>query len=287
MEELAEAAGITVRTLRFYRERKLHPAAAPRGPYRLVQRAPPRPAAHHRRPPGPRPHPRRHRRTPRRLRDGRPRRAAELLGLEGALAAPWSEETPVRLTPEELADHFGEDVTPENLTASLDIGYISPSTATRSSTSAAACWTPPPPWSARACRWPTSWPPAARYAAHADALADLFTRVIRTHVLPGLPDPACAPPARTRSSHRRDHRAAAPALQGRGRRRTVDGHGSPGAGGAGRLARPARPGPRRGLTAERRPPAPDPAARPEGPPAGPGGACARSTLDACAAASRP
>ncbi|SCE27785.1 hypothetical protein GA0115245_12865 [Streptomyces sp. di188] len=33
-------------------------------------------------------------------------------------------ETPVRLTPEELADHFAGEVTPENLAAALDLGYL-------------------------------------------------------------------------------------------------------------------------------------------------------------------
>jgi hypothetical protein len=43
----------------------------------------------------------------------------ELLGL----GAP-TEETPVRLTPEALADHFGDQATPENLSAALDLGYL-------------------------------------------------------------------------------------------------------------------------------------------------------------------
>ncbi|WP_420802469.1 MerR family transcriptional regulator [Streptomyces taklimakanensis] len=51
-------------------------------------------------------------------------RAAELLGLESALTSPWSEETPVRLTPEDLAAHFPDEVTSENLAAALDLGYI-------------------------------------------------------------------------------------------------------------------------------------------------------------------
>ena len=35
-----------------------------------------------------------------------------------------TEETPVRLTPEELADYFEGEVTPENLAAALDLGYL-------------------------------------------------------------------------------------------------------------------------------------------------------------------
>ncbi|WP_419995650.1 MerR family transcriptional regulator [Streptomyces boninensis] len=54
------------------------------------------------------------------------RGAAELLGLS-TLVKPWSEETPVRLTPEELAVRFGggaEEVSAENLADALDIGYV-------------------------------------------------------------------------------------------------------------------------------------------------------------------
>lgn len=42
----------------------------------------------------------------------------ELLGIG------WSEETPVRLSPETLADYFEGEVTPENLAAALDLGYL-------------------------------------------------------------------------------------------------------------------------------------------------------------------
>jgi DNA-binding transcriptional MerR regulator len=50
---------------------------------------------------------------------------AELLGMDSMLTSAFSDETPVRLTPEDLADHFGSDVTPEDLAEALDIGYIS------------------------------------------------------------------------------------------------------------------------------------------------------------------
>ncbi len=43
----------------------------------------------------------------------------DLLGL----GAP-TEETPVRLTPEALADVFGSEATPENLAAALELGYL-------------------------------------------------------------------------------------------------------------------------------------------------------------------
>lgn len=124
-QELAEAAGITTRTLRFYRERKLLPP--PRREGRIAWYD-----AHHLA----------------RLRSitallarghtlggiadlldafeqGRDARsAAEVMGLDSALTTPFSEETPVRLTPEELADYFQGQVTVDNLAASLDIGYV-------------------------------------------------------------------------------------------------------------------------------------------------------------------
>lgn len=123
--ELAEAAGITTRTLRFYRERKLLPPPRREGRIAWYDE-------HHLA----------------RLRSitallarghtlggiadlmdafekGRDARtAAEVMGLDGALATPFSDETPVRLTPEELADYFQGEVTVDNLAASLDIGYV-------------------------------------------------------------------------------------------------------------------------------------------------------------------
>ncbi|MFB7516310.1 MerR family transcriptional regulator [Streptomyces sp. NPDC056144] len=117
MEELATAAGITVRTLRFYRERGLIPP--PRREGRIAWYD-----DHHL---------------------ARLRTIAALLErghtLNGiadlttafesgrnvrevlALGAP-TEEEPVRLTPEELADHFADQATPENLAAALDLGYL-------------------------------------------------------------------------------------------------------------------------------------------------------------------
>ncbi|MDJ1136413.1 MerR family transcriptional regulator [Streptomyces iconiensis] len=124
--ELAQAAGITTRTLRFYRERRL--LSPPRREGRIAWYD-----EHHLA----------------RLRTitallarghtlggiadllgafekGRDARtAAEVLGLDGAaLTTPISDETPVRLTPEELADYFQGEVTVDNLAASLDIGYV-------------------------------------------------------------------------------------------------------------------------------------------------------------------
>ncbi|WP_405742886.1 MerR family transcriptional regulator [Streptomyces sp. NBC_00028] len=117
MEELARQAGITVRTLRFYRERKLippprregriawyddHHLARLRTIAALLERG--------------------HTLTgiaelAEALDNGRD--VADLLGVE-----PPSEEEPVHLTPEELAARFEGQVTPENLAAALDLGYL-------------------------------------------------------------------------------------------------------------------------------------------------------------------
>ncbi|MBO8199661.1 MerR family transcriptional regulator [Streptomyces smyrnaeus] len=123
--ELAEAAGITARTLRFYRERKLLPPPRREGRIAWYDE-------HHLA----------------RLRSitallsrghtlggiadlldafekGRDvRSAAEVMGLDSTVVTPFSEETPVRLTPEELADYFQGEVTVDNLAASLDLGYV-------------------------------------------------------------------------------------------------------------------------------------------------------------------
>ncbi|MGW2822204.1 MerR family transcriptional regulator [Streptomyces sp. NPDC001443] len=117
MEELARLAGITVRTLRFYRERKLIPP--PRREGRIAWYD-----DHHLA---------RLRTISALLERGHTlngiaelaeafdhgRDVGELLGLD----AP-TEEEPVRLTPEELAARFEGEVTPENLAAALDLGYL-------------------------------------------------------------------------------------------------------------------------------------------------------------------
>ncbi|MGC9439849.1 MerR family transcriptional regulator [Streptomyces sp. WG5] len=117
MEDLARLAGITVRTLRFYRERKLVPP--PRREGRIAWYD-----DHHLA---------RLRTIAALLERGHTlngiaeladafdhgRDVADLLGL----GAP-TEETPVRLTPEELAARFEGEVTPENLAAAMDLGYL-------------------------------------------------------------------------------------------------------------------------------------------------------------------
>ncbi|MEF9904450.1 MerR family transcriptional regulator [Streptomyces sp. P9-A2] len=116
-EELARLAGITVRTLRFYRERKLIPP--PRREGRIAWYD-----DHHLA---------RLNTITALLERGHTlngiaelaeafdhgRDVGELLGMDTP-----TEETPVRLTPEELADYFADDVTPENLAAAMDLGYL-------------------------------------------------------------------------------------------------------------------------------------------------------------------
>ncbi|MFI8948300.1 MerR family transcriptional regulator [Streptomyces sp. NPDC053750] len=117
MEELARLAGITVRTLRFYRERKLIPP--PRREGRIAWYD-----DHHLA---------RLRTIAALLERGHTlngiaeladafdhgRDVGDLLGL-----GEPTEETPVRLTPEELAARFEGEVTPENLAAAMDLGYL-------------------------------------------------------------------------------------------------------------------------------------------------------------------
>ncbi|MFF0385989.1 MerR family transcriptional regulator [Streptomyces sp. NPDC004673] len=117
MEELAHIAGITVRTLRFYRERRLIPP--PRREGRIAWYD-----DHHLA---------RLRTIAALLERGHTlngiaelaealdhgRDVADLLGV-----APPTEEEPVRLTPEELAARFEGDVTPENLAAAMNLGYV-------------------------------------------------------------------------------------------------------------------------------------------------------------------
>jgi DNA-binding transcriptional MerR regulator len=183
--ELARQAGITERTLRFYRERKLLPPPRREGRIAWYDE-------HHLA----------------RLRtigallarghtlggiadllaafeQGRDTRsAAELLGLRSTLPALFSEETPVRLTPEDLADYFTGDVTSENLAASLDLGYVTVDgdeivhVSRRLLDASAALVREGIPLAAvlEASR---------ELRAHTDAIADLFTRLLRDHVVTG------------------------------------------------------------------------------------------------------
>ncbi|MFE1950227.1 MULTISPECIES: MerR family transcriptional regulator [Streptomyces] len=117
MEELAEAAGITVRTVRFYRERGLIKPPRREGRIAWYDET----------------HLARLRTVAALLERGhtlngiaelsdafdRGRDVGELLGL-----GEPTEETPVRLSAAELADHFAGQDTPENLQAALDLGYL-------------------------------------------------------------------------------------------------------------------------------------------------------------------
>ncbi|GAA3831216.1 MerR family transcriptional regulator [Streptomyces phyllanthi] len=117
MTELAREAGITVRTLRFYRERKLIPPPRREGRIAWYDDT----------------HLARLRTISALLERGHTlsgiaelaeafdhgRDVAELLGLGDP-----TEETPIRLSPETLADHFGDQATPENLSAAMDLGYL-------------------------------------------------------------------------------------------------------------------------------------------------------------------
>ena len=186
VEELAKAAGIPVRTLRFYRERRLLPP--PRRDGRIAWYS--------------QDHLARLRTIAALLERGHTLGGiadliaawekgrtldgvAELLGLEEALAAPWSDETPVRLTPQELADYFGQDVSPENLTAALEIGYIAVDgenvlhISRRLLDASAALVREGVPLSAVLAA-------GREVRAHVDAIAELFTEVVKTHVLNSL-----------------------------------------------------------------------------------------------------
>ncbi|MEW2030974.1 MerR family transcriptional regulator, partial [Streptomyces roseifaciens] len=188
--ELAEEAGITVRTLRFYRERKLLPP--PRREGRIAW------YGHH--------HLARLRTIGALLERGHTlggiaellsafecgRDVGEVLGLAGAgagaaVTVPWAQEAAVRLTPEELADRFAGEVTPQNLTASLDLGYLGVDGEEIVHVSRRLL-------DASTDLVRHGIPLAAVLAAgrevraHADALAETFTGLLRDHVLAGLPD---------------------------------------------------------------------------------------------------
>ncbi|MFJ7998564.1 MerR family transcriptional regulator [Streptomyces sp. NPDC096310] len=173
MEELARAAGITVRTVRFYRERGLLPP--PRREGRIAWYD-----DHHLA---------RLRTVAALLERGHTltgiadlatafesgRDVGEVLGL----GTP-TEETPVRLSPEELADYFEDEVTPSSLATALELGYLATdgdeivhisrrlldvsSSLVREGVPLAAVLET-----------------ARRVRAHADALADLFATTLDTH----------------------------------------------------------------------------------------------------------
>lgn len=173
MEELASAAGITVRTLRFYRERGL--IAPPRREGRIAWYD-----EHHLA---------KLRTISALLERGHTlngiadlntafesgKDVSEVLGL-----GEPTEEEPVRLTPQELADYFAGEVTPENLQAALDLGYLATDGDTIVHISRRLL-------DVSAALVKEGIPLAAVLEAgravreHADALAGLFTELLRTH----------------------------------------------------------------------------------------------------------
>ncbi|WP_326701636.1 MerR family transcriptional regulator [Streptomyces sp. NBC_01754] len=175
MEELAEEAGITVRTLRFYRERGLiqpprregriawyddHHLARLRTITGLLERG----------------------HTLNGIADlaatfDSGRDVAEVLGL-----GEPSEETPVRLTPEQLADYFADEASAENLAAAMELGYLGTDGETLVHISRRLLDA-----SSELVR--AGVPLASVLSAgrlvreHADALAELCVRVLRAHTM--------------------------------------------------------------------------------------------------------
>ncbi|MFC8229967.1 MerR family transcriptional regulator [Streptomyces sp. NPDC057287] len=180
MEELAREAGITVRTLRFYRERGLiqpprregriawyddHHLARLRTVTGLLERG----------------------HTLNGIADlaatfDSGRDVAEVLGL-----GEPTEETPVRLTPEQLADYFQDQATAENLAASMELGYLGVDgdeivhISRRLLEASSELVRAGVPLDAVLSA-------GRQVREHADALADLFTRVLRAHTAHTGPD---------------------------------------------------------------------------------------------------
>ena len=181
--DLAREAGIPVRTLRFYRERRLLPP--PRREGRIAWYTEDHLA---------------------RLRiiadlldrghtlggiaellsaweDGRD--VAELLGLEGAIAAPWSEETPVPLTLAELDTAYQGQVDEATLAEAVALGYVEVSGGTANHISRRLL-------DASAALVAEGIPLAAvleaarGVRASADALADLFVDLVHKQLLGSL-----------------------------------------------------------------------------------------------------
>ncbi|MEO3976180.1 MerR family transcriptional regulator [Streptomyces sp. CAU 1734] len=180
MEELARKAGITVRTLRFYRERGLLPPPRRQGRIAWYD-------DHHLA---------RLRTISALLERGHTltgiadlakafesgRDVGEVLGL-----GEPTEETPVRLTPQELADRFAGEATPENLATALDLGYLATDgdeivhVSRRLLEVSAALVRLGIPLS-------SVLDAGRRIRGHADALADLFVEILRTHAPEGAAD---------------------------------------------------------------------------------------------------
>lgn len=173
MEELAKEAGITVRTLRFYRERGLIPPPRREGRIAWYDEH----------------HLARLRTIAALLERGHTlngiadlatafesgRDVGDVLGL----GAP-TEEEPVRLTPQELADYFEGEVTAENLAAALELGYLATDgdeivhISRRLLDVSSALVRAGIPLA-------TVLDAGRRVRIHADALAELFVEILRAH----------------------------------------------------------------------------------------------------------
>ncbi|MCU7821851.1 MerR family transcriptional regulator [Kitasatospora sp. DSM 101779] len=183
VEELAAAAGITTRTLRFYRERKL--LQPPRKEGRIAWYG--------------EQHLARLRMIGELLERGHTlggiteligagesgRDVADLIGLRDEIAAPWSDETPVRVGWDELLAAFGDQLTPENTAESIAQGYITVEEDGITHISRRLM-------DATLALVAEGVPLAAvldvsrRTQAHLDAVAEAFTELARDHLLGGL-----------------------------------------------------------------------------------------------------
>ncbi|MFG3051771.1 MerR family transcriptional regulator [Kitasatospora sp. NPDC048239] len=191
VEELAKAAGITTRTLRFYRERKL--LQPPRRDGRIAWYG--------------EAHLARLRVIAELLERGHTlggiaeligagesgRDVAELIGLEAAIIAPWSDESPVHLDWDELKDAFGDQLTEENTAESIAQGYVTVqddgithvSRRLMDATRALVAEGVPLSLVLDASR---------RTQEHADAIAEIFTVLVREQILGALVGDAPLPP---------------------------------------------------------------------------------------------
>lgn len=188
VRELADAAGITARTVRFYRERGLIPPPRKEGRIAWYDSR----------------HLARLRTIAALLERGHTlngiadlatafdsgRDVGEVLGL----GAP-TEETPVRLTPAELADHFEGEVTAENLATALELGYLATDgddlvhISRRLLEVSAALVREGVPLSA-------VFEAGREVRAHADALAELFATTLQAHA-PGTAPEVLRPLAKS------------------------------------------------------------------------------------------
>ncbi|WP_234322627.1 MerR family transcriptional regulator [Streptomyces sp. NRRL S-350] len=191
VEELAEAAGITTRTLRFYRERKL--LQPPRKEGRIAWYGDE--------------HLARLRMIAELLERGHTlggiaeligagesgRDVADLIGLEAAIVAPWSDEAPVRLDWDELKAAFGDQLTEENTAESIAQGYITVEehgithVSRRLMEATTELVAEGVPLSA-------VLDASRRTREHVDAIAEIFIEVVSEHLLSALAADAPLPP---------------------------------------------------------------------------------------------